>query len=214
MKSHQVSFGIGIRFTDANGLSKAIEGWDPKFEVKKPWTINQIVKGKKGYTSGIRDCCAGGIITKSNDIVAFHIDPGEEINRNFDDVRGSILKKLDKEEPCNQFLIGAKNMEKDTLTSSFFGIIYPEAEGIIAQSLEMFAKMEEFLLQFKTPLTKIKGIPLLDDIGASFACNPTQNRLFIYLNSIGNVTSDMDLYKISASVDKFVKSDADEIVFY
>lgn len=213
MRNKSVSFGIGIKFTNAHGFTKSINGWSQTYKSRAPWTLNQIVKGEVGYATGIKNCTGGGIITKSKDVITFHLDPVNEYNKDFSAIKEMLLRKIDEDEPCSQFLLGLKVLDEETKNSQFFKLMYPEATEIIKKSQEMFAKIEEFMGQFKIPLSKFKGIPILDEIGASFACNPAKDRLTIFLSDIGDVKSDADIHKILKSFHGVVIADTDKIIF-
>lgn len=198
MKNSQISFKSNIRITSLSNFSREIQKC-PQEEITD-WSIRQITKSTRSYTTGIRACTAGGILVKKGDgafdVVMFHMNPINALNFDFNKIEQTILERIGDNKPIQGFLLGSKRT--------------------IEYSVEMFGKLETFIKdKLKIPYTKFRGISMAHADFANIAYDGTKDEWTIagsMLNNIGNTKkeakelaqSGFDEVSLSQK-DKFIK---------
>lgn len=143
MQNSQINFTSGIKFSTLADFKKELPVLSEKTYVDWPWTANEIIRTPHGVTDEIKNCTAGGIITRGQkdfDIVMFHLHPDNAVNKNFDFVKQKIFEKLNNDKPLQGFLIGSKYCYQS--------------------SIDLFSTLESFMENLKIPFSKFRGSPL------------------------------------------------------
>lgn len=133
----KVSFNANIRPVRAQEFAQLCEKLGKSSNVKYPWTVKQTVQGPAGYTKGVLDCTAGGIIDDdTGDVVMFHICHSMDENKNFSAIEADIMKRissfsknlkgflvgsLGKYKTSDEMFLNFKNMfKKNGISTTFF----------------------------------------------------------------------------------------------
>lgn len=197
MQNSQISFKSNIRITSLSNFSREIQKC-PQEEITD-WSIRQITKSTRSYTTGIRACTAGGILVKKDDgafdVVMFHMNPINALNFEFDKIEQTILKRIGDNKPVQGFLLGSKRT--------------------IDYSVEMFGKLETFIKdKLKVPYTKFRGISMAHVDFANIAYDGTKNEWTIagsMLSNIGNIKKDAKELAQNG-FDEVIISDMDKLI--
>lgn len=193
MQNPQISFGTKIIIRDNVDFFDTIRPFAKSADF--PWTRKQIVRGSQVFTKDIATCTAGGIIVKNPrrncfEMVEFHIDPMDRVNKKIEPIKNTIYKKIGKSTPVQAFLFGCR--------------------GFVDYSVKMFDNLEEIIKSFNIPYTKLKGIKLGSYMSSAY--DGYKNELSIFLPiiessfgkrfSLNNIPEVFDKIKL-ASIDSF-----------
>ncbi len=131
-----ISFTSALRPATLNDFGRITKQIGSKNAVNYPWTINETVKAKDVYTTGIIDC-SGCLITNGQDAVLMHLTPDNEHNHAFSLVLDLLRNKLDlKDSNLQAILVGSKNHKK---------------------SLDIYNKFKNLLEQIGIPYSELKN---------------------------------------------------------
>lgn len=198
MQNSPISFKSKIRVTGLKNFSQEIEKC-PQEEITD-WSVGQIIKSTRSYTTGIRACTAGGILVKKDDsnafdVVMFHMNPINALNFNFNEIEQTILERIGDNKPIQGFLLGSKKT--------------------IDYSVEMFNNLETFIKdKLKIPCTKFRGISMAHVDFANIAYDGTKDEWLIsatMLEDIGNVQRDVKT-RVLSGFDEVVLSQKDTLI--
>jgi len=132
----QISFTSTLRPTTLKEFSRITGSFGKKNFVDYPWTINESVKDKSVYTTGIRDCTAC-LITDGQEGLLMHICPTIEMNHNFVKILTFIRRNIDlKNNNLQAVLVGSRNDKK---------------------SLNIYNEFKKLLGQFDIPTSELKN---------------------------------------------------------
>lgn len=137
---NNISFTSRIRPVPRSLFSKTIT---PGIKsVEYPWTYYLTTKGEKAMTTGIQDCCAGGI-TDGETVVLFHVSPYSHVDgKKIPDVHAKLIKYI------KQFIdVNNQNLQGFIIGSK---IQFPASK-------KLFKNMEEFMQKHNIPYSAFKN---------------------------------------------------------
>lgn len=180
----KISFGTNIVFRNLKGFEREIQTCQKS--ILGPYTADTIVKAHSAFTTDIKVCTAGGIITKDPqdkdlNVVLFHINPFIAKNFDFSKIADKIQENLKGSNLLEGFIVGCK----DNVDGSF----------------QMFDNFERFMSQFRIPITEFKGsTPGADFVDVAY--NGYKDELTVYDSALGRWGKKLTLEDIPKMFDE------------